>query len=74
MSKMTLQLMAETKEDDKNRPTTFEKASGCPFCNSNRLTVKNQDIEYWVRCRDCGGDGPPRPDRINAIGMWNRRA
>lgn len=47
----------------------------CPFCGSKHLLVTHlrRDVNSVV-CIDCGGEGPEKLGRDDAISSWNRRA
>jgi Lar family restriction alleviation protein len=41
----------------------------CPFCGSEMLL----NHLSWVRCSECGGEGPLRQTSAEAIAAWNTR-
>lgn len=49
----------------------------CPLCDGAAICDAVEHGYYQVFCRSvltCGAAGSPRPEREDAIGMWNRRA
>jgi len=75
VSELTLALMARNN----NKPSEFElkgkPINPCPFCGSEDIyVVDNSDWGMcWCGCAQCGTEGPCRPDRFNAIAMWQKR-
>jgi len=47
----------------------------CPYCGENRQAQRYDPLQklYWVMCRGCLGQGPPHPDVVESIVMWNTR-
>lgn len=49
----------------------------CPFCGGEAAHKTSGPIErykpHWVKCNDCGGEGPVRESKKDAIEAWNRR-
>ena len=43
----------------------------CPFCGGSNLEMGNTPSFYWVRCQDCGAEGPTNKDRKEAVELWN---
>jgi hypothetical protein len=48
---------------------------GCPFCNScPALTHEKLGVLWFVFCVSCGGRGPERHAKKDAVDNWNRRS
>jgi Lar family restriction alleviation protein len=54
----------------------------CPFCAEPENLLLRLDEEFvgvsfitpcFVRCENCGAEGPPDNDKSKAIDNWNRR-
>lgn len=81
MSVMTLELLAERRRNEENRPTVFEldgeTLKPCPFCKSPEITVGSEDWGgqnvFWCECMACGGCGPEKLGRRFAILEWQKR-
>ena len=43
----------------------------CPFCASSNLEMSKCINSYWMKCLDCGADGPDKKGRLAAIQAWN---
>jgi len=76
MSKFTVELIKRNS----NKPTRFElegkNIEPCPFCGSIDIYVVENDKDYqmcWCGCAMCGAEGPCRPNRHNAIRVWQDR-
>lgn len=52
-----------------------ELPSSCPFCGSVSAPpdLDGDDVSWVVVCPDCGGRGPTRSTRDDAVAAWNRR-
>lgn len=51
----------------------MSKVKDCPFCQSDELIVESSEGEYWVKCEQCGAQGPVEHDRKTAVKNWNLR-
>lgn len=49
----------------------------CPFCKGKAYVdykvVKHMYIEYFVKCKKCGGRGGSSMKREDAEKLWNKR-
>ena len=46
----------------------------CPFCLSSDYLEMSGSVNgrhYWMRCTECGTDGPCAMTRLDAITEWN---
>jgi hypothetical protein len=43
----------------------------CPFCESDKIGIKNYGSEFYVFCCECRSDGPLHEDITGAITAWN---
>jgi Lar family restriction alleviation protein len=52
-----------------------ELPASCPFCGSLSTPpdLDGDDGSWVVVCPECGGSGPPRADKDEAITAWNHR-
>lgn len=58
--------MMVAKADEDHKP--------CPFCGGNDLSLcKSGSKDLYVRCRDCGTEGPSTGSGVGAWGLWNKR-
>jgi hypothetical protein len=44
----------------------------CPFCESDKIGIKNYGSEFYVFCIECRSDGPLHEDITGAITAWNK--
>lgn len=44
----------------------------CPFCgeNNNSLSLNEYYNLYWIYCKNCHADGPPKTTTVEAIKAW----
>lgn len=51
---------------------------GCPFCKSDFTFQDTSPIlinhQYYIKCLNCGAEGPHKKDMAEAVEAWNRRA
>ncbi len=47
----------------------------CPFCGSRKLESGQEPKQnFWfIRCRSCAVQGPPKRDKERAMYLWNFR-
>ena len=50
-----------------------DKLRPCPFCGSDKLTIKNYETQVYVECCACQALGPDGRDETDAIEFWNSR-
>ncbi len=43
----------------------------CPFCGSGNVDVGMFHRCHWVRCSDCGSEGPEKEFWGDAVEAWN---
>lgn len=56
--------------DNQFRDVT-KKMLKCPFCGREAKMMIGPDI--WIRCNNCGADGPMKGSNEAAIEAWNKR-
>jgi hypothetical protein len=52
----------------------YKAVKACPFCGDCDSNLSNNGIESNFVVCDCGAEGPPGTDDIQAVIEWNRRA
>lgn len=79
MSNLTSFLLAEAQREIESRPTQWElggiPVKRCPFCGGGDITligIRDEEL-HWCRCMSCRAEGPPRPTRLTALGIWQNR-
>ena len=55
-----------------------EKLKPCEICGNPKgtrdcLVMVDTGTATWVRCGDCGAEGPPAKTGAKAIKLWNKR-
>jgi Lar family restriction alleviation protein len=46
----------------------------CPFCGSHEVGIaRTNPIACWVVCTECDAQTESRPERAQAIDIWNQR-
>jgi Lar family restriction alleviation protein len=63
----------DTPVDDKSNPNR-EHLEPCPFCGGGRQQQSSNGHESNLMVCECGAEGPPGEDDIEAIDRWNARA
>lgn len=53
-----------------------DRLAPCPFCGSTELGFYEYTyaVHFAVACRECGAQGPSRPEKDKAAALWNGRA
>lgn len=47
----------------------------CPHCGENQQAQRHDPLQnlHWVMCKACLCQGPPHPDIVESIDVWNMR-
>lgn len=46
----------------------------CPFCGTFNTIIHTEYLGTWIRCLNCGAQGPFTDGDMNAVKAWNKRA
>lgn len=55
-------------------PAEVAKILPCPFCAGSNLAHWTPTGSGWIKCGDCGAEGPHHTNPTLWLEAWNRRA